>query len=394
MLTQNIVGVGGTYARCYSLARGLTAIGHDVTVMAASRHRRLTPHVEETLGVRVVEMGSILPKRFRHGGLSLLDLLSRIGYTARHHFDVVHTFDHRPTVSLPAFIYRRWRGVPVVGDWCDLWGNEGLGAHRRGIERALLTPLDNFLERWTVSCLDAITVISTDLKRRAEVLGLPGHRIRLVPLGAGDDVIQPILAAEARTRLSLPVDAPIMAYSGYTAFGAKLLGESFVKIVQQNPSALLLLVGGRLKELERIVAEAGMQERVINFGPVPYERLKDILACADVMLLPYPDQAVDRAGYPNKLGDYMAAGRPVVTNPTGDMWQMVQEEGIGIVTGEDPQVYAQAICALLADPARREAMGRRARHLAETRFSWRARVQEVDELYRELVGRGGGGFPA
>ncbi len=385
MLTQNIVGVGGTYARCYSLARNLATLGYHVTLVAASRQRRLTPHITEVSGVRIVEMGSLLPKRFRHGGLSLLDLLNRFTYLSDYPLDIIHTFDHRPTVSFPAFMVRRQRRVPVVGDWCDLWGKQGLGSHRRGIERVLLTQFDDVLERWAMSRMDAVTVISTALRHRALKLGIPQHRIQLVPAGASDDLIQTIPTAEARRRFSLPVDVPIIAYSGYTAFGAELLGEAFTHVVRRYPSAKLLLVGGRLPQVERIAENAGISQQVIHMGPVSYERLKDVLACADVMLLPYPNVAINQVNFPNKLGDYMAAGRPVVTNPTGDMGQMVQDEGIGMVTSEDPQAYAEAICVLLADPVQREAMGKRARHLAETRYSWRAMAQKVDALYQTLL---------
>lgn len=387
MLTQNIAVRGGTYARCFSLARNLVALQHQVTVLAAGRQRRWRPESRMSYGVRVIELPGLLPARMRHGGLDPLDLFSRLQHVRQERYDILHTFDHRPTVSLPALWHRHRHHAPIVGDWCDLWGQSGLGAQRHGLEKLLLTPFDQFSETRFMAHVDAVTPISTELQRRSLALGHPDYVVPLLPAGASDDLIKPEPVEEARRKLGLPLNVPVLVFSGYTAFGMRLMGEAFVEVSRRWPGVRLLLVGGPLRELELVIAQAGLQNSLHHFGEVPYEQVFSILACGDVMLLPYPDQGVDQAGFPNKLGDYMAAGRPLVTNPVGDSHRFVQAEDIGLVAQETPLAFAEAICTLLADAPRRQAMGQRARQLAEGSFSWRARAHTVNELYQCLLGR-------
>jgi glycosyltransferase involved in cell wall biosynthesis len=111
-----------------------------------------------------------------------------------------------------------------------------------------------------------------------------------------------------------------------------------------------------------------------------------VLAAGDLMLLPFRDSPVNRGRYPNKLGDYLAAGRPVLTNRTGDLGQLVEQERVGALAGETGAAMAAVAFELLQDPDRLEELGRRARRLAETRMSWGQRAMELEAAYRRVVG--------
>lgn len=385
LLTQSIADRGGTYARCFTLARGLVRRGHQVTVLAASRHQQVFRRTGQVDGVSVVEAGGLLPDRFRHGGLSPLDLLDRILYMAQAEFDLIHGIDHRPTVSFAASMFSRRRRKPWVADWCDLWGREGLGGIRTAVERALLTPADEWLERWTVAQAGAVTVVSTYLRRRAGELGKRAESVLLLPPGANDDLIRPLPVDEARRQWSVPLGQPVLVFSGYSGLGASLLGETLARVANRLHSVLLIMMGGRMPDFERMVARSGLDKSVVHFGAKSYREQSGVLACGDVMLLPYPNQAVNRAGFANKLADYLAAGRPVATNLTGDVGSLVAEQGVGVATSDDPDAYAEGICKLLEDDRLRTEMGLLARHLAETSFSFRARAQELEEFYLRWV---------
>jgi glycosyltransferase involved in cell wall biosynthesis len=94
---------------------------------------------------------------------------------------------------------------------------------------------------------------------------------------------------------------------------------------------------------------------------------------------------VNAARFPNRFGDYLAAGRPIATNPTGDVGEIVEREQVGIVAPDEPRAFADAVLRLLDDPSASEAMGRRSRGLAETRYSWKALVEPLAGFYQGLV---------
>src|SRR5689334_22754960 len=148
----------GTFDRAHSLGRNLVTKGHKVTLFAgASRRgqaRRSVVH-----GVEVIEAFDPLPERARESGLSPFDLFNRICRLRRNGCDLVHCFDHRPTVCLPATLLA-WRdGTPCIFDWADLWGFEGIAGERGRPARVLLGTPDHFIEDKVRHRADALTVI-------------------------------------------------------------------------------------------------------------------------------------------------------------------------------------------------------------------------------------------
>lgn len=390
MLTHNMAGKGGSFMRSYSLAKGLSRMGHEVTLLAASREKHGMRRKEIAEGVCVVEVPDVLPQRVRHGGLSPVELIGRLIYVAGEDFDLVHGFDHRPSVSLPALFYRKWRGIPYVADWADLWGLEGIAGERRGLSRVVLGRFDDLGERWTHRWADGLTVANRYLMERAQAMGISAGRIRLVPAGSDVDTIRPLPQDAMRRKHGLPLEGRIAVHIGFAPYDAMLLAETFVQVAKRDPQAWLLLTGGLMPGLERIVRQSGVEGQVIQKGFVPYPQLGEYLACGDVMLLPYRNRGVNLGRYPNKVGDYLAAGRPIVSNPTGDLGRMIQEEGVGVVVEESPEAFADGIRRLFEDEEWREELGRRARYVAETKFSWQVLAGGVDGFYQDLLAERGG----
>jgi glycosyltransferase involved in cell wall biosynthesis len=252
-------------------------------------------------------------------------------------------------------------------------------------QRVTLGAFDGAWQAFTRRRADAVTVISSTLAARAKALGVPSDRIRLVPVGANDDLFRPQPAAEARRRLGLPEDALVLGHTGFAPFDDWLLAHTFAELALTEPRAYLLMSGRRFDLVERRAADVGAGDRVRHVGVVPYGELGSVIACADVMVVPYTSLPHNEARFPNRVGDYLAAGRPVATNPTGDLGRIVAREGFGIVAPQSPDAFARAILELLRRPDLREQMGRRARSLAETTFSWRVVAARVADLYEELA---------
>ncbi|MGE5071996.1 MAG: glycosyltransferase, partial [Anaerolineae bacterium] len=180
-------------------------------------------------------------------------------------------------------------------------------------------------------------------------------------------------------------NAPVLTCSGFSTVDAELMARGFLELRKIRPDVLLLMTGGRIPAFEAAIRKAGAAQSVLHLGTLPYEKLGEALACGDVMWQPYGDAPVDLARFPNRFGEYIAAGRPIATNPGGDHSVIVQAEDIGVVTPVEPQATAEGIAALLDDPVRCARMGAHARELAVTRFSWRTIAAQAAELYEELL---------
>lgn len=383
MLAHN-VSERGSAIRALSIARWLAAAGREVTVVSGRQDVGLTTTHASMDGVRLLEPPDLLPYRLRNGGLSPMDLGGRLVHVLRERYDVVHTFEPRPSATLPGLLARQRKSV-WVADWADLWGGDGMAATWPTPQRVTLGAFDGFLQSFTRRRADAVTVISSDLERRAELLGVPPQRIRRIAVGANDDLFRPEPTAEARLRLGLPADALVLVHTGFAPFDDWLLAHTFAELAAAEPRAHLVMSGRRFPLVEERAAAVGAAHRVVHVGVVPYRELGTVMACGDVMVVPYTAQPHNEARFPNRAGDYLAAGRPIATNPTGDLGRLVAAERVGIVAPQSPEGFAQAILDLLHQPDVRAEMGGRARELAETTLSWRAVAASVGELYDELL---------
>lgn len=385
MLTHQCAGGGGSFQRAISLARPLAQMGYAMTLLASRADIGSATRRSDWHGVRILEMPDFLPWRVRNAGLSPLDLAWRVKHIWGGDHDLLHIFDHRPAVSLPA-LWRRDPKVPLISDWADLWGREGLSENRTDLSNVFLKPLDSALEPYVHKRGDALTVISTDLRNRALRLGIPHELIRLVQVGSNSDIVRPTDAATARAKYGIPLDAPVVAYCGFSALDADLLADSMLELLKLVPSTLLIMTGARVASLEHKMGRYGLSGQVRHFDIVPYEQLGEVLSCGDVMLLPYRDLKVNAARFPNRFGEYLAVGRPIATNRVGDHAAIVEEERIGVATRPDPRSFAEGIASLLLAPGLLAEMGARARRLAETRFSWKAIAMPIAELYAGFLG--------
>jgi glycosyltransferase involved in cell wall biosynthesis len=339
--------------------------------------------------LRIWEVPDVLPFRVRHGGLSPFDVLGRIAGALRFAPDVIHSFDHRPACSLPAKAAVRFRGSAWVADWADRWGWDGIAAERGFLARHTLGRWDDFVEKRIYRQAHAVTVASRELERVTLRSGVESDRVEWVPPGCNADLIRPMPKAEARAHYGIPPDTHVLVHIGFADYDEDLLAGVFVRLATRFPSIVLLTSGKVGSPLTETLRASGFHHRLRNVGVVPYGELATVMACGDVMLLPYRNRPLNLGRFPNKLADYLASGRPVVTNPTGDLGKLVTDEGLGILADETSEAMADAVARLLEAPQEAEQMGRRARALAEGRLGWPALAARVEGLYARLLRRPG-----
>ncbi|TFH37001.1 MAG: glycosyltransferase [Anaerolineales bacterium] len=381
-LTYQIAGQGGSYVRSFSLARQLVRLGHKVTLIASRSTPGLGKRISSVDGVRQIEMPDLMPRRVRHGGLSPFDILFRcIWIFLSERFDVIHTFEHRPAVMLPALIGQRAKGAILVSDWADLWGHEGIAAERSSSLERILGQADDFFETRVRLWVDGVTAISSDLDRRLDQMGVPKSQHMVLPPGANLDLIQPVDKQEARTKFGLPMGAPIVGFSGYAPYDEAFLSQSILDILRKDPDVMVISSGTVVEHLAKTAEQEGLADRLVQYGPLPLIKNGLLLGAADVLLLPYLNKPINRGRFPNKFGDFLAAGRPIVSHPTGDLGELIARENLGILSSELPEQFAEDVLQLLHSPDEAQRMGENARRFAERHWSWALRAQQVSDFY-------------
>ena len=149
-----------------------------------------------------------------------------------------------------------------------------------------------------------------------------------------------------------------------------------------EPDGVQVVVVGHGPEREQLVARAGDAANVAFVGPVAKEHVAPTLALFDACYVGYRRSPLYRFGVsPNKLYDYMAAGRPVLFAADAAN-QPVQEADCGrTIAPEDPEALAEAIRSLAAASAdERARLGANARAYVAERHDYARLAERLAEV--------------
>ncbi len=366
--------IGGSYLRSLSLAEGLVKLGHEVTLWTSAKQRTLFPKISYENGVKVIESIGLFPYRFRKGGYDPFDIFFRTIAILFSKCSVIHSFNHRPAATWPAFFkYIFSNKTKWFLDWADLWGKGGIADRRYGPFRFLTSNIDHYTERLFIKLPFAVTAISDDLIRKAILIRKSKKNVYFLPVGANIDFIKPLSKLEARKRLSLSIKEKFLVYLYVGTYDDELLFKTFNELKKIRKDVSLMLLGPKLPLFYK-------QKKVINQGVVSREMLVWYLAAADIMLLPFAKKEINLGKFPNKLGDYLASGRPIVANPTGEVKKILEKEEIGVLVPEKPSLFAKGISDLLDNPKVMDKLGQNARKVG-LKLSWKSVAKQLESFY-------------
>lgn len=379
MLNHNVAW-RSTFFRAFYLGRELALRGHQVSVATISPDRIARPRISEREGVEIIETPD-LGVGLARTGWDLWDSAWRISRFSRGGFDVVHGFDCRPVVLAPSLALQL-SGTPWVSDWADWWGRGGAISERTSwVGRVAFAPFETALEERFRQFASQVTVTSRLLEERARGLGLRSDRVHYLPSGANVRGIPVLDRAESRRELGLAVDAPWACFVGFVQYDLELVIRAFHVARRQVPQARLLLVGPRNAAATALIESLGLRDAVVDVGTQPFERVPLHMAAADVLLLPLSDNLMNRARGPIKLGDYLAAGRLVLSNPVGDARETLAATRGGEMTAADPESYGAGMARALGALPETAARGLEARRHAVEQLDWARATPQLEAIY-------------
>ena len=304
-------------------------------------------------------------------------------------FDIVHALETRPATIYPVLALLRRRPMPFLTDWIDWWGRGGLVVERRPLWwRVGLGWIETYYEEAFRRRADGVTVISQALGERAAKLGVEPERIAYIPGGSDLERFSPLEKSSCRRELRIPEGAPVIGFSGLDCTqDLDLVLSAFLEIRKRFPDVHLITTGKYLHSVDAFARDHEVSAQVIQFGFLPLEDLNRHLCAADVFLVPMRDTPANRGRWPNKVADYLAMGRPIVGVSVGEVKHLLDRYEVGISTKATAESLASGTIELLSDPTRAAELGRAARQVAETDYSWSEIVIRLEEFYVRTVQR-------
>lgn len=357
--------------------------GHEVTLLCISDAARLGIKERFIDGVRYVEMPDLLPGKLRTGWDPWDGFNRWLWLRKNFDFDLVHAFETRPATIHPLQLAMRKQKIPLVIDWIDWWGRGGIiTTNRPQWYQVLFGAFETFYEEHFRTMADATTVICTALGHRAEGLGVHPDSIFKVPIGADMETIPYVDSYTYRADFGLSTTDRIALFSAMDAtMDVELVFDAAKKVKEKCPSFRLVMTGNGADSLTKQAVGKGIGDVFIHLGRLPQEDFVKALTCADVFLLPFADKIYNRGRWPCKIGDYLAAGRPIISNPVGEVREIMQKHQVGVLTKFTPEAFAEGILQILNDPEQAAKMGRAARQVAETDLAWDGIIDELERSY-------------
>jgi colanic acid biosynthesis glycosyl transferase WcaI len=267
--------------------------------------------------------------------------------------------------------------------WLHIQDFEVDAAFELGMLRgAFLRRLVVGAESWLMRRFDVVSTISKRMVEGAAAKGVAAEALRLLPNWVNLDTFKPKAnrppgstydgdAHDYRTELAIPPGAVVALYSGSMGSkqGLEVLAHAArlcLPVIEQN-NALAQVKPDKVAIVFVFCGDGAGRANLVNLcvglpnvrfmGLQSVERLPDLLATAQIHLLPQRADAADLV-MPSKLTGMLASALPVVVSaqPGTELANVAQHCGL-VVPPEDPVAFAKAVQALAADPALRQRLG-------------------------------------
>jgi phosphatidylinositol alpha-mannosyltransferase len=354
---------GGVQAHVRDLAENLIALGHEVSVITpADDESTLPPYaVHAGKAVAVPYNGSVA--RLLVGPVSL----ARVHRWLRDHdFDVLHV--HEPTAPSISVMATMLSPVPVVATFHT-------SNPRSKILAAMQIPAQIALEK-----IQARIAVSEAARRTiVEHLGVDGV---LIPNGVD---VASFAHAEPLAGWTPTPERRAIGFLGRIdepRKGLSVLLEALPRLVRAVPDVRLLVAGpGDVEETRRRIPPA-LRDRVELLGLVSEDVKPRVFRSVDVYCAPNTGQE----SFGIILLEAMAADTPVVASDIDAFRRVLDDGRAGHLFGVgDPVALADALIAMLADPAAREAVVQRGREVVAV-YDWPVVTQAIVQVYEAVAG--------
>ncbi len=382
---------GGT--RHYEFARLLAKRGHRVTVIA-SPVSYITGAVSGAAGPEALPGGIAIlrapvyaahHRSFGHRMLAFFSFMASAFWLGLRVKSVDVVWGTSPPIfqAVSAWALARLKRARFLFEVRDLWPQFAVAV---GVLKSpLLIRASEWLERFLYRHADRLVVNSPGFVAHVKARG--GRNVELVPNGADPSMFDPAdRGAAFRAANGLSSDEYVALYAGAHGMSNDLgvVLDAASRLKGRNIRVVLLGDGKEKPALQQRAAELGLSN-VLFVPSVPKSEMPGALAAADACIAILKPLEEYKTTYPNKVFDYMAAGRPVVLAIDGVIREVVEAAGCGIfVEPGEADAMAEAICRLAQDPQQSMEMGARGRAYLQEHFSREKVAGQLIKVLEEL----------
>jgi len=303
--------------------------------------------------------------------------------------DLVHA--HSPALNgLAALRAGRATGLPVVYECRAFWEDAAVD-HGTSREGGLRYRLTRALESRVLRRADAVTAICEGLRGEIIARGIAPERITVIPNAVDLEHFSFNAPADPSLRAGLGLgDGPVLGFLGsfYAYEGIDILIEALPRLLRDQPSLRLLLVGGGNQDehLRALAVRLGVEHAIVFTGRVSHSEVGRYYALVDLLVYPRRSMRLTELVTPLKPLEAMAQGKLVLASDVGGHRELVEDGRTGwlFAAGTSDALAARALEAL-ADRNHWPGVRDAAREFVERERTWHGSVARYAPIYARLT---------
>lgn len=387
------------HTRHFEMAKFLQSYGHELIIVASDLNYQTGQRTVERRGIfaeQIVEGVRILRayiypalhRSYFWRVISFFSFMFSSIWTALKVKDVDLVLGTTPPIfqAVSAWFVAWIRRVPFLLEVRDLWPE--FGVSMGVLKNPIMIALGRWLEKFLYARATHILVNSPAYKDYMIGKGVPEKKITFIPYGTDVDMFNPqVDGSSVRAELGLQ-DTFVVLYAG--ALGQANDIDTILRAAERlkGNNEIYFVLFGDGKERPRLQSEAERMKltNVIFAGVRAKKEIPHVVASADVCLAILQDIPMFRTTYPNKVFDYMAAGRATVLVIDGITRMLIESSNGGVyVQPGNAELLARTILELSEDSGRVKQMGQNAREYLVKHLDRRDKLNETLQLLTRLV---------
>ena len=389
------------HTRHFEMAKFLQSRGHELVIVASDLNyqtgqrtvARTGIFAEQTFdGVRVLRsyIYPALHRSYVWRIVSFFSFMFSSVWTALQVKDVDLVMGTTPPIfqAVSAWFVALLRRKPFLLEVRDLWPE--FGVSMGVLKNPVVIGLARWLEMFLYARATHILVNSPAYKEYMIGKGVPENKVTYIAYGTDVDMFNPSVDGSS-IRKELGVDDKfVVLYAG--ALGQANDIDTILRAAERlkDEDKIRFVLFGDGKERTHLQSEAERMNlsNVIFAGVRPKKEMPQIVASADVCLAILQDISMFRTTYPNKVFDYMAAGRATVLVIDGVSRKLIEDSygGAYVQPGDDAQL-AETILDLSKNEDIVKQMGLNAREYLVKHLDRRDKLNETLVLLERLVSK-------
>jgi len=312
------------FTRSFNIAKNLVKIGHNVEFITTQKSGFKFPFYYEIRdGVKIFAFPEILPYSFRKGGFGFLSLFLKIIFVLFKSADIIHSdTGHRPSSGLPCIIHRIIYKSKYFSEWWEHFGVGGIYDDMPKWYQSTIGNFDRLFEVRNRKSANGCIPISYKLYNRSVFNGIDKKKLLILNGGSDIDKIK-YLKNNSNKKEEFRLNKEIFTIGIIGMNNSEFINNinliSAVKNKIDSGFNIKIIATGNVSKMVMEEYNLYDSEFIQIYNWLPYDKFVNLVSCIDIFSLIQEDNLRNQSRFPNKLGDYFAAGRPIIANPVGEV---------------------------------------------------------------------------